>query len=189
MEQFWINNIFAKDLLKKQGITFDSGNTMTNLEFLNKGTSAEIFIIKGTNSILKISTNQEEYKASKLLQNHKNVLGSVIQIPLLSIEHAGLYYMVYERLQPIDKQYAKILKSIEYVCNQVNIENLTHLEKYLPKVKTYLDAKGYKFYDTFLDFVVQAHKLLKRYGLSDVHSDNIMMNKKGQFIIIDTQLS
>jgi len=155
-----------------------------NLKQIEKG----IYEIEGTNNLLKITENESEYKASKLLKEHQNELKNNFLIPITIDADENGFYFTFEKLNKLDKVYHKILKSIEYRLNEVNIENLNSLESKLEQVKSYLNDKGFTQYDKFLHFLIESHKQLKKFNLIDIHSNNIMTDQHENFKIIDPQI-
>ncbi|WP_312390528.1 hypothetical protein [Chryseobacterium sp.] len=155
-----------------------------NLTPIEKG----IFEIEGTKTLLKISKNESEYKASQLIKRHENELKNNFLIPITIDKEENEFYFTFEKLNKLDEVYHRILKSVEYRLNEVNIENLNSLEAKKEEVIEYLKSKGFTQYDEFLQFLINANKQLNKFKLSDIHGNNILIDQNKKFKIIDPQL-
>ncbi|AZA73592.1 hypothetical protein [Chryseobacterium indoltheticum] len=181
-----------KDVLKSKmidfGIKFNEINHMTNITFLDKGAESVIYEIDGTNLILKYSNNVDEFNAyKKLLEIREELLEGIFEIPILVDENDGKYYFIFQKIDNIDKDLKTLFRTIEYFLEEINVENMISLESKKVELIRYLNLRGFSNYEVFLQFLVQANRLLKKYNFSDVHNDNIMIDDEGKFKIIDIQ--
>lgn len=182
-----------KEILKNKmidfGIKFNEINHMTNITFLNKGAESVIYEIDETNLILKYSNNVDEFNAyKKLLEIREELLEGVFEIPILVDENDNKYYFIFQKINNIDKDLKTLFRTIEYFLEEINVENMISLESKKTELIRYLNLRGFSNYEVFLQFLIQANRLLTKFKFSDIHNDNIMIDKNGNFKIIDIQL-
>lgn len=183
-----MNNLLKNKMIDF-GIKFNEINHMTNITFLDKGAESVVYEIEGTNFILKCSNNVDEFNAyKKLLEISEELLEGIFEIPLLVDENDDKYYFIFHKIDKIDKDLKTLFRTIEYFLEESNVENMISLESKKTELIRYLNLRGFSNYDEFLQFLIQANRLLKKYNFSDVHNDNIMIGDKGNFKIIDIQL-
>ncbi|KUJ56469.1 hypothetical protein [Chryseobacterium aquaticum] len=183
-------NTILKNKLIDLGINFNQIDQMTNITFLDKGAEGVVYEIDNTNLVLKMSINKDEFKAYQLLLTiDEDSLNGLFEIPIVVDESDNNFYYVFTKLKNLPKNLEKVMRDIVVFLDEHNVENMTLLPFMKAEVIRHLNTNNHKDYYSFLQFLIKAHNLSKKYNFSDIHSDNIMIDENKNFKIIDIQLS
>lgn len=215
MEQLRINNLqYNKtlgEILKENGVSineFENYWEIANNELLGKGQWGKVFDISN-NKVLKISQDDYEYKAIKILldevESGNDWFKHILNLPLVvcpvnenfyteeDIKNAhpwGLhkirYYYIQEKLYQLSDYERKIFEEVEDFYNSGFYEDMEYTEGDEADIEEYIKRKYPNFAEYYIiEFLINVFNFVEEIPINDIHLDNIMKDINGNLKLID----
>lgn len=218
-QQLRINNLqYNKTLgevLKDNGVSineFENYWEIANSKFIGSGQWGKVFDI-GNNKVLKISQDDYEYKANKILldevESGNDWFNHILNLPLVvcpvnenfyteeDIKNAhpwGLhkirYYYIQEKLYQLSDYERKIFEEVEDFYNSGFYEDMEYMEGDEADIEEYIKRKYPNFAEYYIiEFLINVFNFVEEIPVNDIHLDNIMKNINGNLKLIDLRFT
>lgn len=209
MEQLRINNLQHNktlgEVLKENGVSineFEDYWEIANDKLLGKGQWGKVFDI-GNNKVLKISQDEYEYKANKLLldevESGNNWFNHILNLPLVvcpvnenfynknkRLDDIIRYYYIFEKLYQLSNYERKIFEEVEDFYNSAIYEDMEYTEGDEADIEEYIKRKYPNFAEYYIiEFLINVFNFVEEISVNDIHLDNIMKDSNGNLKLID----
>lgn len=208
MEQLRINNLQHNktlgEVLKQNGVhinEFEHYWEIANNELLGKGQWGKVFDI-GNNKVLKISQDEYEYKANKLLldevESGNDWFNHILNLPLVVCpvnENFSVfatnrinyrYYFIFEKLYQLSEYERKIFEEVEDFYNIGIYEDMEYSEGDEADIEEYIKRKYPNFAEYYIiEFLINVFNFVEEISVNDIHLENILKDKFGNLKLID----